>query len=681
MLKRRTTEGRRSVKQIQTKTPSNNSVVFIQQANVLYFLLASQLFVLAPLFLYLDFWISGICLCGIIWRFAEEKWQFPEVNKWLRALLVILAAVFLFKSQGGFTGREPGIALAALMFGFKSIELKQNRDALLVILLGYFLVLCSFLFNQSVWIAVYALVALLLLTSTLHACYAAKFGSEVKQVVKTSGWIIAQAIPLGVFLFLFFPRISSPLWNMPTKGQAGTGVSESMTPGSISNLMQDNSVAFRVEFADKIPESTDFYWRAFVLDHYQDNGWTRNQRFPVHSSQLGNFSDPIEYEITLEGHNNTWLFQLEQSQVIGVPAIPMDDLSWQMANRLNRVIRYQGKAFMSYQFDPNLSDQQYAINTQINPEQNQRMQRFSRQLWSQSADKMDFINKVRNIINKQEFHYTLQPPRLRGDMIDDFWFNTRKGFCEHYAGAFVYLMRSAGIPARVVVGYQGGEQNPYDDYWIVRQSSAHAWTEVWFEGEGWKRFDPTSWIHPSRVELDFAGDILQRNRPVFDFGRLTEEQLTMLKQLSLYWDTFNQGWNDVFLNYNAERQVDVYRWFNLAHNNLQQIIIVMVSGVCLMVGLWLLMLIKRKPQLNPWQRWFIKLVGKMPIEDKSELVKQSPDIIFKQAMKCFPQKKRLLQQLEARYNTIRFGRVASKEDVPELFTLALKQLPKKSKSR
>jgi len=387
-----------------------------------------------------------------------------------------------------------------------------------------------------------------------------------------SARLFAQGIPLALVLFVFFPRLAGPLWSLPADAGARSGLSDRMAPGTISELSLDDSVAFRVEFDSAIPPPAQRYWRGPVLAHFNGREWSaldrRAQRTPRAAGRT------ISYWITLEPHWKPWLLALEMPASAPLadvdtaargttPAVGVitDDQRVFTSGMITQTIRYRMTSVPgdAYPAGP-LLEAQRADNLQLpTRESNPRTIEFARALRTDHPDDADFVRAALRFFRTEPFFYTLAPPLLPGpDSVDAFLFDSRRGFCEHYASSFVVLARAAGIPARVVTGYQGGELNPTGGYLIVRQSDAHAWAEVLIGGQ-WRRVDPTAAVAPSRIERGLGG-ALPSSEFVPLLARLDQ---SFLKDLQLSWDAFNYDWRRHVIGFNYTKQRSLWRDWNL----------------------------------------------------------------------------------------------------------------------
>lgn len=522
-------------------------------------LLISCALVLAPHAAHLPPWISLLGASMLLWRgwITFRGQRMPP--QWLLLPIALAAIASAYFSYRSFFGRDSGVAMVVLLLTFKLLEMRAKRDLFVVVLVSFFVMLCNFLYSQSIGTALLMMAALIsLLTTQLSFQYTGVVPSFGKRL-RLGALIFGLSVPLTLLLFVLFPRIQGPLWGLPGDANAGrTGLSDSMSPGNIADLAQSDEVAFRVKFIDPPPPQSKLYWRAIVFDNYDGRVWTRRTDTPrfEKNGHLRLNGSGIRYQVTLEPSGRRWLFALDLPHDIpilpGNPTGRTADMQLLTMRPVNDRVRYDATSFVDY--DLLAGDQPALLRNalQLPPGFNPKTLAFAAELRRQSGDAQQSIGAVLNFFRRQKFAYTLEPPLLGRNAVDEFLFTTQAGFCEHYSGAFVYLMRALGIPARVVTGYQGGEMNPVDGYMEVRQADAHAWAEVWLADRGWVRVDPTAAVAPERVQKHLSSVI-----PRTTLGgliRLNSEQGSLLGTLRLNWGAVNNAWNQWVLSYSPEKQ-------------------------------------------------------------------------------------------------------------------------------
>jgi transglutaminase-like putative cysteine protease len=378
-----------------------------------------------------------------------------------------------------------------------------------------------------------------------------------------SGRIVLLAMPLAALLFVVFPRLQGPLWGMPEDATTGrTGLSGSMAPGNMARLAQSEEPAFRVRFIDPAPAPQLLYWRGVVLADFDGRRWSQGPAGGLASPRTHSWQGAaIRHEITLEPSGQRWLFALDLAD--SAPAVSGNASALSLAHELSATgtidqrIRYTVVSHPRYQLqaEGELADAARWLRLPDGSNPRTMAAGIALRLLDDPAER---INTVLQMFRREQFVYTLEPPVLGRESVDEFLYRTRSGFCEHYASAFVFLMRAAGVPARVVTGYQGGEINPVDGFMTVRQSDAHAWAEVWLEGRGWQRVDPTAAVAPSRV-MNGAARPARRANPfgiaaLDRFINLGAGDDSLLGTLRFRMAALNNGWNQWVLNYSPERQ-------------------------------------------------------------------------------------------------------------------------------
>jgi transglutaminase-like putative cysteine protease len=513
-------------------------------------LLAAIALAIAPHATRLPIWITLLCLGVGTMRLFEVR--LPA--RWLLITLAAATAAGIYASYHTVFGRDAGVALLVAMLTLKLLESRTLRDSMVVIFISYFLVITHFLYSQSIPTGLYLLVVVLVITTTLIGLNHPGRQIEPRKQLRIAATLLGQAVPVMLVLFLFFPRVPGPLWGMPSDAYAGmTGLSDSMAPGSISKLSQSGAVAFRVAFDGPPPKPDQRYWRGPVLDFFDGRSWSATAVPAPKQAGIAVTGDPVSYTLTLEPHNKRWLLALDLPAKL--PTASRLGASFELLadQPVRQRLRYRAVSYPDYQ--AGLIPGAKELNRSLRlPAFGNRKAREMADAWKRAAKKDgEIVRRALEMFRNEAFFYSLTPPLLGINTVDEFLFDTRRGFCEHYAGSFVFLMRAAGVPARVVTGYQGGESNPFGNYLIVRQSDAHAWAEVWLANQGWVRVDPTAAVAPRRIESGLAA-ALPAGEPLPLLARIDSAWLT---QLRMTWDTLNNDWNQWVLGYGQERQYDL----------------------------------------------------------------------------------------------------------------------------
>jgi len=489
-----------------------------------------------------------------------------------------------------FNGLAAGTALLSVTAGLKLLESRTQRDIYIITLIIYFVSLAALLDSNSFWLLAYLVGVCWLTTATLLRVTSNGSGPGWRRSFKYGGRILAQAAPLALLLWLLFPRLASPLWRVPNDTQAATsGLSDTMSPGDITQLALSDEIAFRVRFDGATPPNRERYYRGPVLEIFDGHTW---------SQAASNFSQPAplipqgpayKYTVMMEPHQHRWVFMLDWPDSWNLPRAALNGAYTLMQpDPLSRPVDIVGASYTRVVTDQPLQARMRSIDTKSPANRNPRTRQLAQELHSAHPETMEFVQSVLSMIREQPFFYTLTPPKLSDDSVDDFLFGTKRGFCGHYASAFVALARAAGIPARVVTGYHGGTLNPYGDYWIVRQSDAHAWAEVWIEGQGWTRVDPTAAIAPERVEHGVA-DVASPEGLVSPW----QQRSRWFSELRLRLDAVKAIWRERILDFDQDSQRKLLEHLNIPEPDGQKLVLLLAVGMALVLG-WLTWQVRRE---------------------------------------------------------------------------------------
>jgi protein-glutamine gamma-glutamyltransferase len=539
----------------------------------------------------LPVWVLLFSLLFTLWRLIPGWYGRQRAPAaFLRLPLGLACFLGIWLEYGSFNGVEPGSALLCLMLGLKMLESWKARDGLILAMLSYILLLAVFLNNQDLPVAVWLSAVCCFQTAVLLRMSRISDPGPLRPSLLMAGRLLLQALPIALIMFALFPRVPGPLWGTPTpEPRAITGLSDRMSPGSISQLAQSNELAFRVSFPDgREPAPAQRYWRGPVFHQFDGQEW-REGGLPDYDFTLIPLGEAITQEITLEAHGQRWIMALDMpGGDLPRDVRQLEDGRLESEDRISERMRYTVSSWPSYNLDPALSERWQEELTRIPENSNPETQALGRRWAEEHGDTADvLIERALDYFGQEAFYYTLEPPRLGRHAMDEFLFDSRRGFCEHYAAAFTLLMRAAGHPARVVTGYLGAEYNPLAGHYRVRQSNAHAWSEVWIEGEGWRRIDPTGAIDPSRVETQLA---LGSDDDEGDWeGGLSLEYLQL--QLEMFWDTVQARWDGWFLAYGPERQQEFLERLGLPGKDAMRLALIMtaligLSLILLWLGLW-----------------------------------------------------------------------------------------------
>ncbi|MCB1773683.1 MAG: DUF3488 domain-containing protein [Gammaproteobacteria bacterium] len=607
--------------------------------------------------------ILGFFYAAVGWRFAAMTFPRLIPGRWLLLTLMIGAMALVVTATGLVDGRVAGTALLVVMLGLKLLEIRARRDMHVTVFLGYFLVLTQFLYDQSLWLALYSFIGVVALVGVQVGLNRVK--ADLRLQLNATLALVAAAAPLAIVVFLLFPRLHTPLWGINTE-HAVTGISDEMSLGSIGQLSRSNATAFRVRFFGEEPAQSARYWRGPVLWETDGSRWTKGRHAvrtlePDPGSVL-----PIDYEITLEPTGEYWLFGLDV--VTGRPAHTYINSNYSLVaeQRVHRRFSYRASSDPGFVIDQ-LSDHERLFATQLPDRVSPRIRELV-DAWQRQADApAQVIEQALRYFREQPFVYTLSPGELRGDAIDSFLFETRRGFCEHYAGSFALLMRVAGLPSRVVIGYQGGEKNPHADHWVVRQSDAHAWTEVWLEGNGWVRIDPTAAVAPERIEQPIdAGRSEDADRVVFntgDFGLLGSLWLNAVWMA----DAIDIGWYRWVVDFTADRQNSLLEYFGLSNTRGYGIAIALIVGSAMTIALvYLVAKVPRPRRQDPLPLLWRRFVAKLQHRGLKVEPWHGPDTVCAAAGASFPNARAEIKAINRLYVQLRYGRRDDRQQVGAL---------------
>jgi len=638
-------------------------------AQLIYSLLLSTLLVIAPHAIHLPLWVNALCAALLVWRgyLARSGQRLP--GRWLLMTLSLAGMGGILVEYHTLFGREAGVAMLALLATFKLMELRTRRDAMALIYLACFLIITNFLYSQSLPTGLYMLATLLVIVTTwvhLHAP-----GSAFKPRLRIAAILLLQAVPLMLILFVLFPRVQGPLWGLPNDAFARSGLDDTMSPGSLGRLALSDAVAFRVNYQNTPPRRDQMYWRGPVLWHFDGRTWTAGQTAPGIAPQFSDTGQTLNYTVTLEAHNKPWLFALDVPDKLSIPASLTADFQLLNPTPVNARLRYEARSQLQYHANLHESPGQLQRALQLPRTLNPRARQLAASWRASNKDDLGVIRSALSHFNRQNFRYTLEPPPLPGrDGIDDFLFTTRQGFCEHYASALVFLMRAAGIPARVVTGYQGGEYNAYGNYYIVRQSDAHAWAEVWLANIGWQRVDPTAAIAPERVELGLSAALTDNAALPF----LSRNPPQWLRGLRLDLDALSFQWNQMVIGYNNERQFALLSRLGMDSLSWQQLAINMMAGVGVLIALYALFMLRHllARHTDKTQAAWLKVCQKLARAGLPRAPHEGPWDYATRVSAARPDLAPAIQDLAARYLTLRYGALQHKNAQREFIRRARK---------
>ena len=596
--------------------------------NSLAWLLVAQAAVIVPHVPRLPVWLVGAWLFVVVWRIQVFRgvWAFP--GRLVKGLLVVVCTASLLFGYGQLLGLEPMVALLLSAFVLKLLEMHRRRDALVVIYLGFFVCSTQLLFSTAIFAAAYALLCVILLTTALIGLNQSQGHRRPARSFQLAAKLVLQCLPMMVLLFLVLPRLGA-LWSVPLQQNAATtGVSDSMSPGDISRLTRTGGLAFRVTFDGPVPPPQQRYWRGLVFSHFDGRRWSQTRVSGFRDGGVLATPDnpkpwqrlievtgrPLSYEVIMEPSHQFWLFALATPRRFSDGISLTRDFRLVYREPVGQRLRYRVTSYPDYRWEAeSLPEwrlrQELRLPEAVNPEARRLAEQWYREAGSPEA----YVERLLDYYNS-DFIYTLEPPRLGSDSVDEFLLGTKRGFCEHFAGSFVFMLRAAGVPARVVVGYQGGEVNPLENYLLVHQYDAHAWAEVWLSGRGWVRVDPTAAVAPERIESGLRSALTAQESQLVSgvFALDRYRSIAWLNRLRLQWDVLNYRWHRRVLGYDTDMQAGLLRRL-LGEISPLRVALLVIGGGALILGMIALgVLFKgRKPPRSPATRLYLRFLRKL----------------------------------------------------------------------
>lgn len=625
-------------------------------------LLIAAAAVVAPLVWHLPAWVTAVAGCLLAWRYLATHHSWPLPGKLVRLIATGAFVLAVYKTYGTLLGREPGVALLTGLLGLKLWELRGTRDYVLALFLLCILMLSTFLYSQNALLAVYMVACVVLVVAALFRVQQPS-SVRLRDRLRLAGEMTAKALPLMLVLYLLFPRVQGGLWGLPRDAYAGvTGLSAVMNPGIIARLSESTAVAFRVEPASALPPPPQRYWRALVLDHTDGRAWTGGDTNAANATASHAVGADVDYTVTLEPTDHTWLVALDRPVAIDIASLSAN-FTARTAAPIHARLRYRARSVVDAAA-PNATPAELMRALELPPHVSARVRALAEQWREESGDAPGIAQAALRYFSRENFYYTLTPPPLGGDPVDEFLFDTRQGFCEHFAAAFATLMRVAGVPTRVVIGYQGGEVNPTGDYLIVRQSDAHAWDEIWVAGRGWIRVDPTAAVAPERIDLGYdAVRRLERSglrpRELVADALLSAIRPTAIDRLwhraGLLWDTTNRAWNGWVLDYNPERQRRLLAWLGFRTPSWVTLVATLFGGVVLVVLLLAAVMLGVRPRREPVQRAYELFCRKMARLGLDRAASEGPLAFAQRCAAVRPELAAQINSITRHYVEVRYG--------------------------
>ena len=627
--------------------------------SAVYMGLIAALLCLLPYAARTPWWASALAVLLLAYRTGQALGRIPVLPARAQSLILLLLALAagwgLYRSFDTLLGRDGGAAMLALLLALKAAETRSGRDVQMLVLLGFFLTVTHFFYAQDTITAVHALLSMVALCAALalweqpgafagllRGTGAARFAP----LLRSAGLLLLQALPLAAALFVLFPRPDSPLWQLPVSGsQPSSGLSDTVNPGGISSLALSDEVAFRAQFDGAVPSPGNLYWRGPVMEFFDGTAWSigRSTRQLPDVTLRG---PVVSYTLTVEPHQRPWVLALDAPASLPDGTFITQNLQVVKPNGIGARSRFKLTAATDYSYGLEADNAWLSRNLQL-PDRGNSRTRALAESWK-TLSPIDRVRAGLKVFREGGFAYTLNPPMLPSvNGLDTFIFSTKRGFCEHYASAFAFMMRAAGVPARVVTGYQGAEQN--GNYLIVRQANAHAWTEVWLAGQGWLRVDPTATVSPERISEGISS--LQGAPGLAGPGS------GFFKGLSLRLDALQNLWNTWVIGYDGAQQRQLFEKLGLGDFGSFKLTLIGLAAL-LVAGVPLLL--RRRAPVEPLSAAYTLLSRRLKLPRQPQ---EAASAYGKRAALLYPAQAEMIQTLLNEYQTLRYGPEALPEQV------------------
>lgn len=617
--------------------------------------------VAAPHALRAPWWLTLATAACVGWRILAYTHRAPLPPAWGLIVIAMLGMAGVWLEYRMLFGRAPGIVLLMLFSGAKMLEMRTHRDATALAFLCYFLIITNFLYTQSIPTALLMCAALVQVTLTLVR-FAAPQRSD-RANLRTVLTLFAHAAPIALVLFMLFPRVQGPLWGLPQDINSGvTGLSDSMSPGNIAKLAQNEAIAFRAEFDGPLPPLRDRYWRGPVMWDFDGRTWRIGSPFIVEFAPPPGGKRRYKYAVMLEPSERNWLFALEKAAVLPERSRMTTDGQLFSYAPVRMRMRYQAESVVDPDPEPEPSAGALRRGVHLPQGGNPKARALAEEWRAGGAKDAQILDRAIAWYRSANLDYTLEPPLLEQDTVDEFLFRTRAGFCEHFASSFVFLMRAAGVPARIVTGYQGGEDNPIDKHITVRQSDAHAWAEVHLEGRGWVRVDPTAAAVPGRIESGLV-QVMPASQAL---PLMMRPQLSWLRSMRSQWEALAHKWNVYVLGFNPERQREFLALFGMKNVDWRELTVLLVSilgGITLGLALWSF---RRLVRPDPVQKAWTAFCAKLGTRGVERAPHEGPRDFTERAAGTLTPAAEAIRAIGGLYIGLRYGAEAPEEQIAEL---------------
>lgn len=616
---------------------------------------------------HLPLWLTLALAAVLVLRWQQVRRGSGATPVWLKLPLVALLLAAVLLHYGSIFGRAPGSALAVGLLVLKLLETNAARDIRSTVAFGCFVLMSALLFDQGMSFTALVTLALIPYLAALRALQPRAFTPAWHRELAPVASQLLLVVPLALFAFLFVPRLATPLWGAPNLEAGVTGLSDSMSPGNLTQLLIDDSPAMRVTFQGPPPARRQRYFRAWVMTHFDGRTWSRVDvpRRPPAPLQV---AEAIRYSIQLEPTRGHVLPTLD------VPIKVHGALQMSAAHEvftrapLDAGYHYQLRSATRYRLQPVLShrvrQRNLALPAGFDPRARQLAARWRQRYHGDAAA---IAAAAMTYFHNRGFTYTLNPPPLGRDSIDDFLFATKQGFCQHYSSAFTFLMRAAGVPARVVTGYQGGYWNQSGQYLLVHKSDAHAWSEIWINERGWVRFDPTAMVSPEQIGT-VAGTA----------SGSSWYQAAWIRDLRNRWDIVNRGWNQAVVAFDHARQQGMLTPFGIDHTRMRTLTLILAIGCSLALALAAYLTLRQRRPRDPLLAIQRRLEKKLARAGLARRANEGPRDFMQRATLAFPEHAGQLRRVYKRYIHLRYARTApSAREIAEYRTLVAESIRRK----
>lgn len=606
-------------------------------------------------------WATAALVASGAWRYSAARRGWPLPPRWLRIAAAVVALIWVYASYRTLNGVQAGTALLVMMAAVKLLETRDERDLTVLVFIGYFLLYAALLRDQGIGRLPLLLAGAFVATAALYRVHAGTGAAPALEIMRRTAGLAWPALPLAVLLFVLFPRLPGPYWGLAAGQTTRTGLNDEIMLGDVSDLSVSGEVAFRVRFAGPMPPPALRYWRGPVLHEFDGRRWRRppGQSFPEQAVVWK--GEPVDYQITMEPHDRPWILALDLPAAWPEhEARRTHDFQLVAKQLITRVTSFQLRSYTRFVAGSALPTSLRNRDLQLPREGNPRTRALGRELALRHTDPLAIAGELLQRFRSEPFVYTLNPPQLADNAVDEFLFETRSGFCEHYAAAFTLVMRAAGVPARIVTGYQGGEFNPLGGYLLVRQSDAHAWSEIWVPARGWLRVDPTAAVAPERIERG-ASAVLDASP---GFAGIWEDS-RLASQASLAWDYVNDFWNERIVRFDTRLQVSLLEHLGFDDPDWRTLglaLTAVLAGFFIALSAWLALAFR--PPRRDWpERLHARAASRLARRGLRRGRAEGPVAYLERAAGHLPELRGELEQIRCLYVALRYGPLPQEEDL------------------